>query len=146
MRMGENDLRALRFLLKRQAEGDPATPAELGALLGLKSSSVTVMLDRLTVSGHVTRRPHPSDRRSVVVVATPGADEEVRHTLHGMHRRMLAAAAALTPDERRSVVAFLGRMTEALGEIDRAGARTGAGQAAVGWAVDTVSADPRQAP
>lgn len=121
MRMGENDLRVLRFLLKRQAEGVPATPADIGALLGLKSSSVTVMLDRLTVSGHVTRRPHPADRRSVVVVATPGADEEVRHTLHAMHDRMLSAAADLSPDERRMVVGFLGRMSEVLDGIDAAG-------------------------
>jgi DNA-binding MarR family transcriptional regulator len=121
MRMGENDLLALRFLLKRQAEGEPATPADIGALLGLKSSSVTVMLDRLTVSGHVTRRPHPVDRRSVVVLATPGADVEVRQTLHEMHRRMLGAAAELAPEERRLVADFLGRMTEAIAHIDRAG-------------------------
>lgn len=119
MRMGENDLRALRFLLKRQNEGVPATPAELGALLKLKSSSVTVMLDRLTVAGWVTRQPHPVDRRSLVIVATPGADEEVRHTLEAMHRRMLEAASELDERQAEIVKGFLGRMSSALEDLDR---------------------------
>jgi DNA-binding MarR family transcriptional regulator len=119
MRMGENDLRALRFLLKRQNDGEPATPADLGALLELKSSSVTAMLDRLTIAGWVSRRPHPRDRRSLVIVATPGADEEVRHTLEAMHRRMLAAASQLDEREAEVVTAFLGRMSEAIDALDR---------------------------
>lgn len=119
MRMGENDLRALRFLLQRQTEGRPATPAELGALLKLKSSSVTVMLDRLTAAGWVSRQPHPTDRRSLVIVATPGADEEVRHTLDAMHRRMLEAASGLDEREATVVRDFLGRMSAAIGELDR---------------------------
>lgn len=119
--MGENDLRALRFLLKRQNEGQPATPAELGALLKLKSSSVTVMLDRLTVAGWVTRRPHPADRRSLVIEATPGADEEVRHTLDAMHERMLAAAAELDQGQAATVRDFLARMTAAVEALDRRG-------------------------
>lgn len=119
MRMGENDLRALRFLLKRQTEGTPVAPAELGALLKLKSSSVTVMLDRLTVAGWVARQPHPSDRRSLIIVATPGAEEEVRHTLDAMHRRMLEVAGDLGDREAVVVRDFLGRMSAALGSLDR---------------------------
>lgn len=118
MRMGENDLRALRFLMKRQNDGAPATPAELGAHLQLKSSSVTVMLDRLTVAGWVSRRPHPADRRSLVIVATPGADEEVRHTLEAMHRRMLEAASVLDERQAEIVTGFLGRMSSALEALD----------------------------
>lgn len=119
MRMGENDLRALRFLLRRQGDGDPATPAELGAFLRLKSSSVTVMLDRMTVAGWVTRQPHPTDRRSLVIVATTGADDEVRHTLDAMHRRMLEAAQGLGAREAQVVLDFLGRMSAAVAELDR---------------------------
>ena len=117
--MGENDLRALRFLLQRQTEGRPATPAELGALLKLKSSSVTVMLDRLAAAGWVSRQPHPTDRRSLVIVATPGADEEVRHTLEEMHRRMLAAASELDEREAHVVREFLGRMSTAIEGLDQ---------------------------
>ncbi|MEN2736479.1 MarR family transcriptional regulator [Microbacterium sp. X-17] len=111
MRMGEADLKALRFLLKAEAEGRHATPAELGAHLGIKSSSVTAMLDRLAASGHVTRHPHPQDRRSLTIRATPGADEEVKHTLAAMHRRMLDVAAGLDPRAAAAVAGFLAQLT-----------------------------------
>lgn len=114
MKMGETDLRALRFLLKAEAEGRLATPADLGAHLGMKSSSITIMLDRLTASGHVGRRPHPSDRRSITITATPGADEEVRHTLGLMHQRMLEAAAGLDDAEAETVGRFLAELTDVL--------------------------------
>ena len=111
MRMGEADLRALKLLLKAQEDERLTTPVQLGAHLGMKSSSVTAMLDRLTASGHVSRHPHPSDRRSITIRATPGADEEVRHTLTAMHRRLLEVAAELGPERSRTVVAFLSQVT-----------------------------------
>ena len=114
MKMGETDLRALRFLLRAESDGRLVTPADLGAHLGMKSSSITIMLDRLTASGHVSRRPHPSDRRSITITATPGADEEVRHTLGQMHERMLAAAAALDDTQADVVGRFLARVAETL--------------------------------
>ncbi|WP_295123655.1 MarR family winged helix-turn-helix transcriptional regulator [uncultured Leifsonia sp.] len=117
MRMGEADLKALKFLLKAQEEHRLTTPAQLGAHLGMKSSSVTAMLDRLTASGHVSRHPHPTDRRSLTILATPGADQEVRHTLGDMHRRLLAVAAELGPQKSQTVVDFLARLT-ALAERD----------------------------
>ncbi|WP_348790034.1 MarR family transcriptional regulator [Leifsonia sp. NPDC080035] len=116
--MGENDLLALRFLLREQSEGRVATPADLAALLRLKSSSVTVMLDRLTASGHLRREPHPNDRRKLAIVATAGADEEVRHTLGAMHRRLLAAADGLDADGVATIEGFLDRLTEATDAID----------------------------
>jgi DNA-binding MarR family transcriptional regulator len=124
MKMGEADLRALRFLLKAESEGRQVTPTDLRNVLGLKSSSITIMLDRLTASGHVRRAPHPTDRRSLVITATPGADEEVRHTLARMHERMLAVAAVLDPEQADTVTAFLSRATDTMGRLDAPGART----------------------
>lgn len=119
MKMGENDLLALRFLLREQSEGRVVTPADLAALLRLKSSSVTVMLDRLTASGHVRREPHPTDRRKLAIVATPGADEEVRHTLGALHRRMLAATEPVTAADAETIAGFLERMTAVVDRADR---------------------------
>ena len=69
-------------------------------------------------SGHVRREAHPSDRRSVVVVPTVESDTEVRETLGAMHRRMMTVAESLSAEEARTVVAFLGRMTEAIAELE----------------------------
>ena len=114
MRMGDNDLHALRYLLKGQREGTCINAADLASELAMKSSSVTAMLDRLSASGHVIREPHPSDRRSVAIIPTPAADTEVRATLGTMHGRMIAVPGAL--DEHAAVVVerFLADITDAI--------------------------------
>ncbi|MFF1252481.1 MarR family winged helix-turn-helix transcriptional regulator [Pseudarthrobacter sp. NPDC058329] len=114
MGMGETDILALRYLLRMQASGKATAPKDLSQFLGITSASTTSLIDRLVGSGHVRREPHPTDRRSVVVVPTVESDKEVRVTLGSMHRRMMAVAEELSADEARVVVEFLGRMTDAL--------------------------------
>ena len=114
MGMGETDILALRYLLRVQASGKQVVPKDLSRFLDITSASTTSLIDRLVASGHVRREPHPSDRRSVVVVPTVESDKEVRETLGAMHRRMMSAAESLTADEARVVVDFLQRMTESL--------------------------------
>lgn len=116
MGMGETDLLALRYLLRAQSAGERVGPKDLSRTLGITTASTTSLIDRLVSSGHVRREPHPTDRRSLVIVPTSATDSEVRATLGEMHRRMLAVAEELTPDESRIVVGFLRRMTEALDE------------------------------
>lgn len=48
----------------------PLTPHEINAHLHLTSGSVTTLVDRLEQRGLVVRRPHPSDRRKVLVEIT----------------------------------------------------------------------------
>jgi DNA-binding MarR family transcriptional regulator len=119
MRMGATDLQALRFLLKAQGEGRTVSGRELADHLGMTSASVTALLDRLTVSGHVQRTPHPTDRRSNMVTATVGSDEEVRHTLGEMHGRMMDTARALSAPDADVVRDFLDSMTAVVGKVDR---------------------------
>jgi DNA-binding MarR family transcriptional regulator len=123
MGMGETDILALRYLLRVQASGQSAVPKDLSQFLGITSASTTSLIDRLVASGHVRREPHPTDRRSVVVVPTVESDREVRVTLGSMHRRMMMVAETLSAEEARVVVDFLQRMTEALagGKDDTAG-------------------------
>ncbi|WP_418275103.1 MarR family winged helix-turn-helix transcriptional regulator [Isoptericola jiangsuensis] len=95
MDMNLTDLRALRHVIARGQHDDAVTPRALAARLGISSASTTKLLDRLCASGHLERRPHPVDRRSVVVVATDAAHHEVRDRLTRMHARMLAIAEAV---------------------------------------------------
>jgi len=115
--MGETDLLALRYLLDAQAAGVGIRPTELAARLGITSASMTSLVDRLVAAGHVSREPHPSDRRAVILRPTPGADEEVRHNLNQMHKRMLEAAEELSPEEIKAVMHFLMRMREAVDAV-----------------------------
>ena len=121
MRMGETDLLAIRFLLKREGEGDSVSPKDLAAHLGISSASTTVLIDRLARSGHVERRPHPTDRRALVIAPTIASDDEVRATLGEMHRRMIDVAEELEPDEAVAVLDFLERMRDAVDSVSEAG-------------------------
>ncbi len=114
MGMGETDLLALRHLLRAQAGGGTLGPKDLSRALGITTASTTALIDRLVASGHVQRAPHPTDRRSLVIVPTVDSDAEVRTTLGEMHQRMLAVAEALSPEEARVVITFLRRMSEAI--------------------------------
>lgn len=116
MGMGETDLLALRYLLRAQAAGERVGPKDLSRTLGITTASTTSLIDRLVGSGHVRREPHPTDRRSLVIVPTAATDSEVRETLGEMHRRMLAVAEELSAEESRIIVSFLRRMADALTE------------------------------
>jgi DNA-binding MarR family transcriptional regulator len=118
MAMGETDLLAVQFLLRQQRSGVLVTGKDLAAQLSISSASTTVLIDRLVRSGHVVRKPHPTDRRGIVVEATVESDREVRETLHDMHRRMLEIAEDLTAPEAEAVVNFLRRMSAAVDQVD----------------------------
>lgn len=120
MRMGETDLIAIRFLLKRESEGIPVSPKDLSTHLAISSASTTVLIDRLVRSGHVERRPHPTDRRGLIIVPTVTSDDEVRATLGDMHRRMIAVAEGLDDAEAVAVLGFLERMREAVDSVSGA--------------------------
>ena len=67
-RMGlhATDAKALDLLLQQ----GPMSPSELCAWTGLRSASVTAMLDRLESRGLIERSRDPEDRRRVQVSAT----------------------------------------------------------------------------
>jgi len=118
MHMGTTDLQAVRFLLKAQSEDRIVSGRNLADHLGMTSASVTALLDRLTKTGHVQRTPHPTNRRSNMVTATAGSDNEVRQTLGPMHGRMIDTARGLSADDAALIQHFLESMTAAVDDID----------------------------
>jgi DNA-binding MarR family transcriptional regulator len=118
MSMGENELLVLRYLLKAAGQERQVSPSEITRYLGVSTASTTAIIDRLEKSGHVTRIPHPTDRRSIHIVATAASDEEVRATLGAMHTRMMSAVVDMTPEESAAVVACLGRLQDAVDQVD----------------------------
>jgi DNA-binding MarR family transcriptional regulator len=118
MGMNETDLLAIRYAMRAYKAGHCISPKDLSRLLNISTASTTGLVDRLVASGHLTRRPHPTDRRSVEIVPTESADAEVRETLGEMHKRMLEVAESLTPEEALHVTRFLQRMTWAVEQQD----------------------------
>ena len=116
MRMGETDLVALRHLLKASRSGEITRQRDLARALGITAASASSLVDRLVRDGYVRRVPHPMDRRSVAIETTAKTDEEVRSTLGGMHRRMLAAVEDLSPEQLEAVPLFLSALIESVAE------------------------------
>lgn len=117
MKLNETDMEALRFLLASLNNGVLVTAGMLADHLRISTSSTTKMLDRLARAGHVTRTPHPTDRRAVTVSITPDTHEQVRDSVGRVHADRFAAVAELTPGERDVVARFLERL--ARGDDDR---------------------------
>jgi DNA-binding MarR family transcriptional regulator len=78
----------------------PMAPSELAALERVQPPSMTRILAKLEEAGLVTREPHPTDRRQVVVAVSAAGKE----MLHDDRRRRDAWLAQrmrdLTSDER----------------------------------------------
>ncbi|MDS2172296.1 MarR family transcriptional regulator [Nesterenkonia sp. CL21] len=107
MKLGETDMRALRYLIAAQRHDRLATPSDLARHLGVSTASVTKMLDRLAAHDHIRRLPHPEDRRSTAIEVTEQTQRVARESVGRSHAGRFHAAAALSPDEREVVIRFL---------------------------------------
>ncbi|MBV9942337.1 MAG: MarR family transcriptional regulator [Solirubrobacterales bacterium] len=111
----EHGLTSTEFVaLIRTADGDRMTGAHLAHALGMRSSSVTGLADRLEARGLITRRAHPSDRRSVVLQATRSGRAVVNRALGPLLEQLLRVARELESDERAAVAACLERIDDVL--------------------------------
>ncbi len=106
------DLDALEHL---EAAG-PLTQRELGTRLALTSGAITMLVDLLERAGWVRRRPHPSDRRSVLVELSAQAAERAPVGLAAYHARIKAIAAGVPAAHQEAVASFLQAAAEAAAE------------------------------
>lgn len=58
-------------------EAGPTTQQALAQALDVTPRNVTGLVDGLVASGHVTREPHPSDRRATLVTPTPPGEKAI---------------------------------------------------------------------
>ncbi len=111
MKLNRNDMRALHFLIATSNRDQIATPGDIASHLGISTASTTKLLDRLERGGHITRAPHPSDRRALAISITTETHEAALNTVGRQQARRFHAAARLTPEEREAVIRFLDDMT-----------------------------------
>jgi DNA-binding MarR family transcriptional regulator len=97
------DLDALEHL---EADG-PLTQRQLGDRLSLTSGAITMLVDRLEHGGWVRRRPHPADRRYVLVELSPQAIERTPAGLAAYHAQIRAIAASIPARHRAAIGSFL---------------------------------------
>lgn len=111
MKLNQTDMRALHFLIACENRGVVATPGAIAVHLGISSASTTKLLDRLERGGHITRSPHPSDRRALAIAITPTTRRSAIETVGRQHARRFIAAGRLSSAERDVVRRFLVDMT-----------------------------------
>lgn len=114
MKLNATDMRALHFLIVCENEQSLATPGRLAAHLNISSASTTKLLDRLESAGHITRAPHPSDRRALVLSVCPETRRAAMETVGKQHAKKFVVASRLTKAERDVVIRFLDDMTAEL--------------------------------
>jgi len=92
----------------------PLRMKELAAKMGVTTGTLTVGIDRLEKQGLVTRIPHESDRRSILVALTEaGRELYLEHHAHHLHLTR-EIEAALTPEETEQLASILTKLTRAL--------------------------------
>ena len=114
-RAGEHELSSTEFTaLIRTTDAGGITGAQLARALGMRSSSVTALADRLEARGLVARRAHPDDRRVVSLHATRRGLAVVKRAIGPLLEQLVALAQQLEADERALIAAFLDRIDAAL--------------------------------
>ncbi|WP_298041121.1 MarR family transcriptional regulator [uncultured Microbacterium sp.] len=119
MKLNATDMRALHFLIACDNSGVVATAGAIATHLAISTASTTKLLDRLERGGHISRGPHPTDRRALAIAITPETRHSAVETVGRQHARRFIAAARLSSDEREVVTRFLVDMTTevALGDV-----------------------------
>lgn len=111
MKLGQTDMKALYFLIVSQHTNTIATPGAIAVHLDISTASTTKLLDRLEAAGHITRAPHPNDRRALAISITPETYEAAVETVGRQQAKRFHVAARLTREERAVVTDFLKNMT-----------------------------------
>jgi DNA-binding MarR family transcriptional regulator len=114
MKLNRTDMKALRFLIVCENTGNLATPGELATYLDITTASTTKLLDRLEQAGHIVRKPHPSDRRALVIHITTQTRNAAMSTIGKQQAKRFKVAAERTTDQREILIAFFEDMAKAL--------------------------------
>lgn len=103
-------LMALWGVCQRKGCATPLTPAELAERTGVTRATITGLIDTLERSGHVTRTPHPADRRMMSIGLTPKGEKLLAKIIPEHFRRMAWLMAELSESERKTFVRLLNKV------------------------------------
>ncbi|MFE6968228.1 MarR family winged helix-turn-helix transcriptional regulator [Isoptericola sp. NPDC057653] len=108
------DVRALIVLVEAERAGQAISAGQLAGRLGLDSSTVTALVDRMERLGHVRRERDTGDRRRVLLALEDRADELGRSFFGPLIGEAVTALSAFTPAEVAAVDRFLHVMRQAV--------------------------------
>jgi len=97
---------------------EPLTPTDVTTRLTVTSATVTGLLDTLERAGLIRRRPHPTDRRSLLVECTKRGRRTLDDLVPELIENEKRWAAALTPARQQQLLRLLGAMQDQLRALD----------------------------
>jgi DNA-binding MarR family transcriptional regulator len=97
--------------------GEPITPGEIAERAIIAAASTTSVLDTLEKRGLVERRPHPTDRRKLLIDLTAEGRRTVDQILPGLHRLETNVMSALTPAERRDLLGLIAKVQASVATV-----------------------------
>lgn len=83
------------------------SPSDLSRLIGLKTGSITTLLDRLEKMDYITRRPSGTDRRKVHIELTDNYKKESLAQVQGVQKAHKELITSYSPDELTAILGFL---------------------------------------
>ena len=106
--VNRTDLSAMRYLI---LEG-PMSPTQLARKLRLSTAAATAVADRLIKLGHVTRAPHPTDRRGIVIAPVEESVAKAMQTLQPMLTGIDQVINSFTHSEQEVITRYLRRVVD----------------------------------
>lgn len=87
-------------------------------LSGLSRAAVSNLLGPMVSEGVISRERDPDDGRSVRLALTGAGEAEIAETFRAHHERERAWSAALTEDERQTLVGLLDKLVSTRSDLD----------------------------
>lgn len=102
------DLKAMEQLIMH----GPLSPTQIASRLGISTAAATVVIDRLTTVGHVTRTANPTDRRGIVVVPSPSSVDQAMGMLMPMIMGIDRVIQEFSDEEQEIITHYLRRVVD----------------------------------
>ena len=99
--------------------GEPITPGVIAERAIIAAASTTSVLDTLEKRGLVERRPHPTDRRKLLIELTATGRTTIDHILPGIHCLEEEVMRALSPDERRALLGLIAKVQASVARVSQ---------------------------
>jgi len=109
--------RFIVLILLNHHPDTPVNPADLADRANVTRATMTGLIDTLERDGLVRRENAPGDRRMMLVRLTERGRTFLDEVLPEYFRRIAAVMARLTEPERKTFVALLGKIEQAVPEI-----------------------------
>ena len=100
------------------ANDEPMSPNDIADQMILTRATVTGILDSLERRKYVTRAPHPTDRRRLLVTITDKGREAVPGMRQIIHRHQRDWFDVLTEEERQTLLGLVERVQDRVAQFD----------------------------